>query len=50
MRPYEASQAGQGAMEEEAVCDHTSPGAGCTIQRIVSDIIDHRRPFISTAV
>ena len=47
MRPYEASQAGHGAIEEGTVCDHMSPRAGRTLQRIVPDIIDHRRPYIS---
>ena len=47
MRPYEASQAGHGAIKEGTVYDHMSPQASRTLQRIVSDIIDHRRPYIS---
>ena len=46
MRPYEASQAGHGAIKEGTVYDHMSPQASFTLQRILSDIIDHKTPYI----
>ena len=47
MQPYEASQAGHGAIKEGTIYDHMSSQASHMLQHIISDIIDHRRPYIS---